>query len=388
MTPSDQEFDKSEAATPYKLEEARKRGTVGRSVELIAALVFVVAVAYVHARGWSTVLAQFRFDQALLLQAGQGALSGPRLWLLLHTMLVDTLQLFAPFLLTLMIAAVLGNLVQNRPGFTFKPLVPDWKRINPATGLRRLFSLRTLYEGLRTVLKSVLLLLVIWFALKELSRQFYEVAALPAGALLQRWIADAAVLGMRVALLLAILALIDLAWTRRRFAREMRMSRRDLRDEIKHREGDPRIRARLRQLRIEALKRTLAARRTGDGDVLITNPTHIAVSLRYRHGEMAAPVMVAKGAGMLAAVMRALAARHIIPVVRSPALARELYRQVEPGVAVPAELYAPVARILVWVLAMRDARGAREDCEAHAARAPHRANATHGADALAQGAPA
>lgn len=358
MSTPNQDFDKSETATPWKLEQARQRGTIGRSVEVTAATVFAVAVVWLDGRGWSSVMAQFRFDQALLTQAGQGALSEARLWLLLQSMVLDTLRLLAPLLVGLVLAALVGNLIQNRPNFTFKPLQPDWQRLNPVAGLKRLLSVRTLYEGARAVLKCGLLIAALWFALSDLARQFYAVAALPAAAYLHRLVDDVASLGLRVALLLGVLALIDLAWTRRRFARDMRMSRRELRDEVKHREGDPRIRARLRQLRLEALKRSLSIRRTGEGDVLITNPTHIAVSLRYRHGEMDAPLLVAKGAGLLAAAMRAIAARHHIPIVHSPVLARQLYRALEPGVSVPADLYAPVARILVWVLAMREAHGA------------------------------
>jgi flagellar biosynthetic protein FlhB len=134
------------------------------------------------------------------------------------------------------------------------------------------------------------------------------------------------------------------------------MSRKEVRDEHKEREGDPRIRARLRELRREALRRSMAARRTASADVLLTNPTHYAVALRYVHGEMQSPQLVAKGAGSLAASMREIAARHRVPVVQNPPLARELYRSLEVDHHVPPALYAQVARILVWVFAMREAR--------------------------------
>lgn len=352
------DLDKSEAATPHKLQEGRKRGSIGRSVDAIAALVFVTAVVFVHGRGWQTMQDQFRFDQALLLQAAQGGLTPARIWLLIQTTIAESLSLIAPFLIALMIAALLGNMLQNAPTFTLKPLQPDWQRINPVKGLKRLFSVRTLYDSARAVLKCVLLATVIYFALKDLARQFYSLTNMPAGAYLRVFLDDLAAMGIRVALMLVLLALIDLAWSRREFAKQMRMSRRELRDEVKQREGDPRIRARLRQLRLEALKRSLSVRKTGDGDVLITNPTHIAVSLRYRHGEMAAPQLVAKGAGLVAAAMRGIAARRGIPVVQNPSLARQLYKQVDFGQPVPAHLFAQVARILVWVIAMRDARNA------------------------------
>jgi flagellar biosynthetic protein FlhB len=136
----------------------------------------------------------------------------------------------------------------------------------------------------------------------------------------------------------------------------MRMSHRDIKDEHKQREGDPRIRARLRQLRQEMLKKSQAVRKLPGSDVVVTNPTHLAVALSYKHGEMAAPRVVAKGAGDLAAKMREMALRHGIPVVENRALARELFFKVDFEQPVPEKLYPQVARILVWVFAMREAR--------------------------------
>jgi flagellar biosynthetic protein FlhB len=167
---------------------------------------------------------------------------------------------------------------------------------------------------------------------------------------------DLASLGLKIALILWLVAALDALYTRREFATQMRMSHRELRDEVKHREGDPRIRARLRELRRELLKRSLALRATRKADVLVTNPTHLAVALRYAHGEMESPRLLAKGAGRLAAGMRRVAARHAIPVVQNAPVARALFRDVAVDGAVPPELYGPVARILVWVFAMRDAR--------------------------------
>ena len=137
------------------------------------------------------------------------------------------------------------------------------------------------------------------------------------------------------------------------------MSKRELKDEVKHREGDPRIRARLRALRREMLKRSLALRKTGSADVLITNPTHLAVALRYRHGETDAPLLLAKGAGGMAAAMRHIAARRQIPVVQNRTLARAIYHGTALDHQVPHHLYADLARLMVWVLAMRQRRDAR-----------------------------
>jgi flagellar biosynthetic protein FlhB len=216
--------------------------------------------------------------------------------------------------------------------------------------------MRTLFDAFRACVKLVLLTCVGWFALVSLAPKFALMAGVTSLHYLHVVLAAVTSLGMKFVLALGIIAAIDFVWTRREFGKKMRMSRRELKDEVKGREGDPRIRSRLRELRREMLKRTMSLQRTADADVLITNPTHIAVALRYEHGRMDAPVMLAKGAGAMAAAMRALAARHRVPVVRNRKLARALFKQAQPDQTVPESLYAEVARLMVWVMSMREAR--------------------------------
>jgi flagellar biosynthetic protein FlhB len=159
-----------------------------------------------------------------------------------------------------------------------------------------------------------------------------------------------------VKLVFALLAIgvIDLAYSRWEFAKRMRMSKRDVRDEAKHREGDPRIRARLRELRKEMLKRSKSMHKLPSADVLITNPTHIAIALNYDHGKSAAPKLVAKGTGDVARKMREVASRYHIPVVQNRTLARALFREVDYDGFVPEKWYPQVAKIMVWVYSMRE----------------------------------
>jgi flagellar biosynthetic protein FlhB len=246
--------------------------------------------------------------------------------------------------------------MQTGPILSLDPVKPDFDRINPINGLKKLFSMRTLFDGARSSIKLALLGLVVYQALESLGPQFAHLAAVPPASLARTIVEDAAGIGLKMALMLCLIAAVDYGYTRREFDKKMRMSRRELKDESKHREGDPRIRARLRELRREALKRSMAVRQTRSADVVLTNPTHFAVALRYVHGEMQSPQLVAKGCGSLAASMREIAARHRIPVVQNPPLARELYHALEVEQYVPPSLYAQVARILVWVFAMRQAR--------------------------------
>jgi flagellar biosynthetic protein FlhB len=245
-------------------------------------------------------------------------------------------------------------MLQTGPILSFEPVKADFDRINPVNGLKRIFSMRVLFDAARALVKLGLLSLVAFLGLEALTGQFYALPSLSPVGYLRTLLNDLASLGLKMALILGLIALVDLMYTRHAFAKKMRMSQRELKDEVKQREGDPRIRARMRELRREMLKRSLALRQTRNADVLITNPTHLAVALKYEHGRMVSPQLLAKGAGQLAAAMRDIAARHRISVVQNPSLARRLYRELPVDHPVPPELYAQVARIIVWVFAMRE----------------------------------
>ncbi len=353
---ADQDMDKSQPATPYKLQKAREQGQVAKSRDVISAVTFTAAMAFLASQGWDAWRRVFQMDRLILAQVGNVEATQPAMWHLIEQVVRATLELGSPFLATLVLAAIVGNLLQTGPILSFETIKPTWARINPVQGFKRLFSVRTLFDGARAILKLVLLGLVAYFSLKNLAPQFYHLANLPAPRFVRTLLDDCASLGLRMSAMLIFIAILDFMYTRREFSKKMRMSRKELKDEFKHREGDPRIRSRLRKLRQEMLKRSRSLSNTRKADVLITNPTHVAVALRYVHGEMESPQLVAKGAGALAAVMRKIAAKHHIPVVQNRALARALFHSIEVDRSVPPALYADVARIIVWVFAMRRAR--------------------------------
>ena len=146
---AEQDLDRNEAATPYKLEKARERGQVGKSADFVSALVFTVAVVCLYWKGWDGLLAQFRYDHQLLSQAGRIEASPANLWSLVGAMVRDSLVMLAPFLCTLMVAAVVGNMLQTGPILSMHPVKPDFDRVNPIQGMKRLFSMRTLFESAR-----------------------------------------------------------------------------------------------------------------------------------------------------------------------------------------------------------------------------------------------
>ena len=250
-------------------------------------------------------------------------------------------------------------MVQTGPIFSFFPLKPDLKKLNPTEGFKRVFSLKILFEGIKSSFKILALALTLYLVLRSimptllgLAQSDYRIFPL---VVLEEVIR---VLRWCLVALLPIF-LIDLIYVRRDFLKKMMMSRREVKDEYKQREGDPRIRSKIRELQKEARKRSKSLRNVKDADVLITNPTRLAIAIRYNREEMAAPTIVAKGAGQLAKLMKGMALRHQVPVVENKKLARALFRKSVIDSQVPEEFYPPVARLLTWVYTQRAQRTQR-----------------------------
>ena len=353
---AEQDSDLTEQATPYKLDEARKKGSVAKSPDFNAVAILGALAAILYSSGWDAFRQTVKMQQAIFVRASSGTwdIDSTAIWL--GQIMLALLSILAPLFLTVAIAAVLANLAQVGPIFTVKPLAPDPERINPMAGLKRLFSLRILFEAAKSVTKLLILGVVTYLVISAALPGLLSISGLdPKGY--SRVLIDlsAGILG-KLVLTLLVIAVLDFSYTRWEFAKRMRMSRRDVKDEHKHREGDPRIRSRIRELRKEMLKRSKATGKLPSADVLIVNPTRLAVALCYKEGAAGAPQVVAKGAGDLARKMREVANRHHIPVVQNRLLARTLFREVDYDGFVPEKLYPQVAKIMVWVYTMRKMR--------------------------------
>jgi flagellar biosynthetic protein FlhB len=365
---ADQDIDRSEEATPFKLQKAREEGQTARSADTVACAVLLAAVLYLASQGMETGVVVLQLARAALVQVGPTGGDVASLWPPVAQLASRAASALLLLLLALPLAAVLASFAQTGMVFSFKPLHMDFQRLNPASGFRRIFSRRTLFDGLRACVKLVVLSAAGALALSALLPHFQALSALSPAAFLHMLVDDLASLGWKMGAALAVIAAADILFTQRDFGRRMRMSRRELKDEYKNREGDPRIRARLRELRRELLKRSRSLANTRNADVVVTNPTHYAVALRYVHGKMDAPRLVAKGSGPLAAAMREIAGRHHVIVVQNPPLARRLFREAAIDEYLPASFHAEVARLIVWVLAVRKERERLGAARAGAAR--------------------
>lgn len=358
---AEQDSDLSESATPYKLEEARKKGSVAKSNDFTAMAMMAALAVSLYSTGWDGLRQLLRMQQQILTRAPRSEFAVDVVAAWMGDLAIGMLLIMGPFLMTLVVTAVVVNLFQTGPIFSFHPLVPDMQRISPAAGLKRIFSMRTVFETVKSLIKLVVLGALLYMLVRDAVPGLIALTTVDAKSYAQPLIGLTAGMMVKLVLALLVIGVLDLMFTRWEYAKKMRMSKRDVRDESKNREGDPRIRSRIRELRQEVLKRSKSAANVPKADVLITNPTRIAVALSYRHGESGAPKVIAKGAGALARQMRETASRHQIPVVQNKPLARALFREVDYEGYVPEKWYPQVAKIMVWVYSMREsARATRK----------------------------
>lgn len=347
---ADNQQDKTEQPTPYRLQEARERGQVARSAELTGVVVVAAScIALLVTAG--TIAGSVASAMRVTLQlAGSGPVIGPGLLGWLGRVYGAVGHALMPVLFAILIAAVVGNLAQTGVIFSATPFKPDWNRLNPAQGLKRVFSLRTLWELGKLVVKVVALAVMAWIAYGRLNAWTGAFASATPRTIPSEIGTVFAHVVTWILVAFGVLALLDLLFVRREYMRKLRMSRRDLKDESKRREGNPEVRSRRRRLVQELLKRTRSVARVADADVVLSNPTHLSVALQYRPSSMRAPIMVAKGTDGMALRMRDAAWRTGVPHLQSPELARALFKACRIDAPVPEALFVQLGPVYRWLM--------------------------------------
>jgi flagellar biosynthesis protein FlhB len=345
--------DKTEEPTSYRLEEARKRGEVAKSADATGtAVMMAFAVTFAMTAAWIMRALAHATQQTLSLSGAKPEL-GKGLLAWLQATYFPVLQALTPLALALIVVAIVVNVMQTGPIFSTDPISPDFKRLNPMQTIKRLFSMRTLWELGKLFLK-ILMLAILCYVLYGHSRELVESIAASSPNYIPMLALKAFIkASLYVLLIIALTSVIDLFMTRREYMKKMRMSRRDLRDEHKRRDGDPEVKSKQKRLIRDLLKKARATNKAAEADVIITNPTHFAVAIQYRPATMRAPIVLAKGAGFLSARIREVAGRHGVPILRSPHLARALYRECEIDAPVPEKLYGKLAPIYRWLFSKK-----------------------------------
>jgi flagellar biosynthetic protein FlhB len=348
----DSDLEKTEPASPRRLEQAREEGDVPRSRELATCTVLLAAGAGLWVTGDGLVREISRMLASGLAFDRAQAFDFDLLLMRLGAGIVDLLIAFAPLAVILMIVAAASPLLIGGWLFSGKAVQPNFGRLNPLSGLGNMISARAGVELIKAIAKTILVGTVSWMVVSSQIDSMLGLTVEPlktgsahlANLLLSGFIA--------IVSSLAAIALLDAPYQMWQYANKLKMTREELRQEAKESDGDPHIKAKIRQMQREMAKRRMMAE-VPTADVVVTNPTHFAVALKYADGGMRAPVVVAKGADEVAAKIRELAVANKVPLLEAPPLARALYKHTELGDEIPQALYTAVAEVLAYVFQLR-----------------------------------
>lgn len=356
--PKDSSQEKTEHPTPKRLREARKKGQVYKSRDLETVMVLVAA--------FGTLLLMLPYisgELRHLMGLVFTAVSNPDLPLSLiddlgRASVITLAKVSAPFLIVVTLVAALVGFLQVGPVFSIEPLKPQTKRLNAIENLKNMFKPKILFELAKNIFKIVLVFLIAYFVFKGLLEPFLLSVTVPlegsakvGGTLLVRFL-------LRFFIFFVILAILDFMMQRREYIKNLMMTKEEVKREYKEDEGDPLIRAHRKQLHMEMAMGDLR-QQVKSADVVITNPTHLAVAMKYDKEQMVAPQLVAKGQRLFAESIRQLAEEFEIPIVRNIPLAWSLI-ELEVGDEIPEKLYLVVAEVLTFVYRLKEERAARK----------------------------
>lgn len=342
--------EKTEKATPKKRQDSRKKGQVLKSQDVTSAIVLLSVFLFLFfAAGFMRDRFFMFFDKAFIEYVPlHQSLDIDRTMLIYIEIVKEMAIILLPVMLIAVVAGVVGNLIQFGILFTAEPLKFDLKKIDPIKGFKRIFSVRALVELMKSILKisfigSVTTMILLMNLNKVLDLAFkhpwYTMATV--GQI-------AAIMGIAASFVLLFIAILDFLYQKYDYEKNLRMSKQDIKDEHKNMEGDPLIKSRIKQRQREMAMRRMM-QEVPHADVVITNPTHYAIALKYEDGEMDAPVVVAKGVDFVAQKIKMIAKEHDVVMVENRPLARSLYDDVELGGRIPESLFKAVAEVLAYV---------------------------------------
>lgn len=339
--------EKTEEPTEKKIQDARKEGNVPKSQDASGVVTLFVAILA------TLMLFPFISKHMLLLFKYYFSLIGTpveKLFVMdvLLVSIKEILLMIMPLAIAVAIAGIVAAFSQFGFLFTTKAIVPDLKKIDPIKGSKNLFSLKKLIEGIKITLKSFTTLGVgfVFF--------FYFILELPTVALFGlhdqlNWLKDKSlIIALVMLLIIFVFAIIDIVIVRKQYFDGLKMSKQEIKDEMKNMEGDPLVKSKIRQIQMQTARRRMMAE-VPNADVVITNPTHYAVAIKYDQEKYAAPIVVAKGVDNIAQQIKKIARENDVHIVQNPPLARSLYSEVEVERAIPESLFAAVAEVLAYV---------------------------------------
>lgn len=344
--------EKTEKATPKKKQDARKKGQVAKSADVNTALVLFLVFALLWVTGGQMLEVFLSFFRQSFQEYIVFSLSEANIHTIFVELSVEAAYLLAPIMVVAMIAGVAANYMQIGFLFSTETIKLSLNKINPISGAKRIFSTRAIVELLKSILKISLVgtvtFAILWFRMDEVMF-LSQKTVLEAGAFLGQ---TAVLMGAVASLFLLFLSILDYLYQKYDHEKQLRMSKQDIKDEHKNIEGDPLIKGKIKEKQRQmAMQRMM--QEVPDADVVITNPTHYSIALKYDENKVQAPIVVAKGVDYVALKIREIAEKHQVVMVENKPLARALYAQAEIGDAIPEDFFKAVAEILAYVYRLK-----------------------------------
>ncbi|TAL89657.1 MAG: flagellar biosynthesis protein FlhB [Rhodanobacter sp.] len=349
---SDQE--KTEQPTEKRLRESREKGEVARSRDLSGAIVVLAGVAALMNSGESGLRHARRIFQLGLGYTRDSLFSDALSGRSLHVAMHEALALFAPVAIATMVGTLVAPLLLGGLNFSVQALQPKFERLDPIKGLGKIFALRGLVELGKALLKLLFIGTVLGLLLQHWQGQLQATGRGSVTAGIAQSIGLLGSAALWFGSMLALIGAIDALYQKYDYGKNLRMTKQEIRDEMKESDGNPEMKGRIRQVQ-QAQSRRRMMEELPKADVVVVNPTHFAVALRYDDGRMGAPRVIAKGVDVLAQQIRRVAASHHIALVEAPPLARALYATTELGREIPALLFVAVAQVLAYVYQLKQA---------------------------------
>lgn len=348
----DSDLERTEEATPKRIEKAREEGQVARSLELTTFTVLLAAAAGILFMGTGMMDKLLKLMKAGMQMDRELAFQPDLMINRMYELAFEALIAIAPLLFLLLIVAFFAPMSLSGWMFSTKALMPKFDRIDPIKGIGRIFSVHSLVELVKAILKTIVIgsvaALVIWYNKESVMM----LLTMPVDLGISRTGEFLTMSFLLIVGAMILVVVIDVPYKLWEHAKQLRMTKEEIRKEFKESEGDPFIKARIRGLQREAARRRMMAE-VPKADVIVTNPTHYAVALRYHSNSMRAPKVIAKGVHLLAARIREVAEEHRIPILEAPPLARALYHHAELESEIPEKLYTAVAEVLAYVFQLK-----------------------------------
>lgn len=343
---------KTEEATPKRLRDSRTKGQVSKSQDLVSSVSFLAFALLLGSLGNYLLENSVQFmNLSLNYDLGEG-LSPSFAGNLLSEYVMKILLIFFPFGLIAVFVGVVVNVIQVGFLFTVQPLKPDFKRLNPIEGMKNIFSKKALFNLFKSLMKLLIVGYLTYTGLQKVMVPIMNLGGVGVEKIFTFFMDTVRTLSISIASLMIILGILDFIFQKKEYKKNLMMTKQEIKDEYKQMEGDPKIKSKRQQK-----QREMSMARTMQGveasTVIITNPTHIAIAIRYEQGVDEAPVVMAKGLDYMAMKIREKAKEMDIPIIENKPLARGMYYKVEPGSSVPLEMYQAIAEILALVFTMK-----------------------------------